>query len=532
MIAFHLDMKMALLRPDALRRRMADCARQGYDTLLWEVEDAVAWETAPECASAGAYSKAEFKDLLAEGTRLGLAHVPLLQTLGHFEYLLRHPRYAPLRENPDSVAMVCPLKPELLPLLHRWIAEYLEVFGPVTDFHIGADEARDLGFCPDCQAFSAAQSKSRLFIDHVNAVAAPLLARGIRPLVWADMIIHHPEALARLDRRIAVVDWLYERHAACGKAHFFGFGSYTRETLPDELLARFGRALYPQGDEPGRDPDPFFQGAYLAQAGLAVITAPGASSSGDSVFTSRNWLHVLNSWDSARRGAVPGRAGVIQTSWSIRLNPYDLQEAAIAAVPFAARHPEASLADFQTAFETERFGAPTPAFWAAAGLLSKPCLFSASTTLNFNYPTARVPADQVKRVLKGILERQELAAQTRTTLKLLADYREAQARLAGLGQAVRKGREWLAIWEAAARQLENRADTALLFLEEAGAVLADTPLEGARLARARTILARHLELRAEAEQFLLARLKKERVPLYLEWMYGIVEGPLGRIADS
>lgn len=73
--------------------------------------------------------------------------------------------------------------------------------------------------------------------------------------MWVDMLLHHPEALDRLDRRIALVDWLYDRHAACGNAWFFGGGgggAHTRVTIPQPLLERFGPFLYPQGEEQAR----------------------------------------------------------------------------------------------------------------------------------------------------------------------------------------------------------------------------------------------------------------------------------------
>lgn len=428
--------------------------------------------------------------------------------------------------------MYCPLNPAVMPLLHRWIAEYLELFGPIRDFHIGADEARELGACPACKAFAAEHSTSRLFIDHINAVAAPLLQKGIRPLIWADMIIRHPEALERLDRRIALVDWLYDRYAACGTAQFFSGGAKTRDTIPEPLLARFRPYLFPQGEEPGRALDPFYSGAFLADAGFTVITAPGSSSSGDSVFSSRTWLHVLNSFDSARTAVRAGRPDLIQTSWSIRLNPYDVQMPAIAAVPFAATHPGATVEDFQRTFEQDRFGGECPAFWPAAAPLSLPCLFASTHTLGFNHPPDQVPADQVKRVLTGLSDRQELNAQTRLTRKRLQDYREAAFRLAALRRQVKKGGDWLAVFEAAAGHLETRAEIALLFLDEVGAVLADQPLTGARQPEAARLLARHRARRKQYAAFLADRLKPERIPQYLDWGFDTVTRPLARLAGA
>ena len=200
LFGFHIDMNIAQFRGPYLKSELRALAAKGYNAIIWEVENNIRWETCPECVSPDAFSKAEFKEILAYGRSLRLEPIPLLQTIGHCEYVLKNERYKPLAEVPGRIDQYCPRNPEVVAFLTKWLEEYLDVFGPVRVFHLGADEAYTLGECPRCRAFAAEHSLSELYIDHINAMSRPLIDRGIRPVIWADMVLHHPEALDKLSR--------------------------------------------------------------------------------------------------------------------------------------------------------------------------------------------------------------------------------------------------------------------------------------------------------------------------------------------
>ena len=273
---FHIDMNISQFTGPYLKKELKALANLGHDTIIWEVENNIKWETCPECVSPDAFSKAEFKEILAYSRELGLEPIPLLQTIGHCEYVLKHEKYKPLAEVPDRIDQYCPQNPEVVPFLRKWIDEYLEVFGNVRYFHLGADEAYTLGECPRCRAYAAAHSLSALYIDHINAVSQPLIAKGIRPIIWADMLLHHPEALDSLSKQVVIYDWLYTRYLGSGGVWVWGQGTRAKDELDTATLARFGPYLYPFGDEPGRDPDPFYQAEYLAAHGFDVVVCPSS----------------------------------------------------------------------------------------------------------------------------------------------------------------------------------------------------------------------------------------------------------------
>ena len=142
MTAYHVDMRMPHFQPSYLRRWLKELAESGYNHVVWEVTDGLRFETCPEAASSDALTKGEFQAILMEGRKLGLEPIPLLQTLGHAEYVLERPQYARLRDNPEIAYQYDPLNTKVIAFLHRWIDEHLELFGDIQYFHLGADEAR------------------------------------------------------------------------------------------------------------------------------------------------------------------------------------------------------------------------------------------------------------------------------------------------------------------------------------------------------------------------------------------------------
>ena len=186
LLAIHIDFNCEALTRETVSTLLRFAASCGYNAVLWEVEDMVQWETCPECVSKDAFTKAEFREILAEAKSLGLAPIPLLQTFGHAEYILSHAPYSAWREEPEKKDCYCVSKPEVRDFLKRLLHEYLELFGDeVRLFHLGGDEAYSFGKCPVC----AARDRQELYVEHLLAVAEELLERGIRPGCWTDTLL-------------------------------------------------------------------------------------------------------------------------------------------------------------------------------------------------------------------------------------------------------------------------------------------------------------------------------------------------------
>ena len=518
---FHIDMNISQFTAAYLKKELKLLADLGYDTIIWEVENNIQWETCPECVSPDAFTKAEFKEILAYSRGLGLEPIPLLQTIGHCEYVLKHAKYKPLAEVPDRIDQYCPQNPAVVPFLRKWIDEYLDIFGDVKYFHLGADEAYTLGECPRCRAYAAAHSLSALYIDHINAMSQPLIAKGIRPVIWADMLLHHPEALDSLSNRVVIYDWLYTRFQGTGGVWVWGQGTKAKDELDPATLARFGPYLYPLGDEPGRDPDPFYQSEYLAAHGFDVVVCPSSSCWGDSVFAPRTYFHMRNTFDSFRSGMSGRLGGAVLTSWTVHLFPWELQLPCIELPKFIAAHPCGSLEDFQAAYVREHFGIEDTGFFTAAGRLANRGLFNYADDLGFFKEALPAPREYVAGRIDKMAKKGELGAELETCEKRLAEYREGLALFGAYADVAKKGHDELKAWNLAARNLINRA--------EASKVLLKRRIDGtgpAIAAEGVQVLEGLRALRRETEMAIAAEVKPSRTREMLHWMYDSMEAAL------
>ncbi|XP_071988571.1 hexosaminidase D-like [Engystomops pustulosus] len=118
--------------------------------------------------------------------------IPLVQTFGHMEFVLKHRDFARLREVPTYPNSLNPHLDESLRLLHDMIRQVMELHPGVRWLHIGSDEVYYLG--------EGEESKQRLaqgglavedlFMCHLKKVAAHVVSTypGVRPIAWDDML--------------------------------------------------------------------------------------------------------------------------------------------------------------------------------------------------------------------------------------------------------------------------------------------------------------------------------------------------------
>ncbi len=471
-VAFHIDMNVAQFSRAYIKRWLDYLADAGYNAILWEVENNIRWETCAECASPDAFSKDAFREILAHARSLGLEPVPLLQTIGHAEYVLKHNPYAHLRESPDRIDQYCPLHPEVVPFLTRWIDEYFDVFGEVRLFHLGADEARILGACSRCAEFVKQHSLSELYINHINAVAEPVCRRGATPIIWCDMALNHPQALAALSRDIWICDWTYNTHLQDSKVQVWGQGLVEAADLDDQTLDNFGEFIYPDG--PDSPPNIFYTTDYLKAQGFHVITCPGASSAGDNVFSPLESKHQANTWDFGGKGLADAE-GAILTSWSVHLHPWELQKACIDMLPYRATHPGASIQDFRLRFARDTFGLITTAFFEACSQLEGHCPYSYTKSLGYDKSCGTVPIDHIRRDLATTAADGKLEQELEEARVALAHYCNARSVLRNLANRAKTGERYLEAWFLAADVLVHRARSALFLLSREKGTQAGDP---------------------------------------------------------
>jgi hypothetical protein len=524
MNGFHIDLNMAQHPVDYIFRWLDRLRESGYDTILWELENKVAWETCPDCVAPDAYTKSEFRTILRRCRELGLESIPLFQTIGHAEYVLKADSRRLLREDPSSTGQYCPQAPAVREFLQAWIREYVELFDSPRYFHLGADEARRLGFCPTCKDYVATHSVGRLYTEQINGLAEFVRAHGARPMIWGDMVLHHPEALDFLAKDIVICDWVYDVYHGYSWIFVWGKSFLTFSTIDNDVLDRFGACLFPDGYEPGRAPNPFYAADYLKARGFDVVTCPASSHGGDNVFAPRNYLHLRNTQGSFSKGREPGFSGSILTSWSLHLHPWELQLPTIELPGYMAAHSGATLEEFQSYFCKKHFGADTPEFWLACGKLANPCLFTTKDTLGFEKEGLPLPRDHARAIIGKTGAKGPEAL--RTASRRVREYGEAARLFADLAGQVEKGHDLLVLWQLAAENLVNRARISERFLSNQASIVARQALPESERDQCRQLLAELQLLRDHTSELYQTILTPEHVAIAMNYMYGAVEALL------
>ncbi|XP_071443606.1 hexosaminidase D-like [Hetaerina americana] len=196
----HLDLKGASPKTSYFEKIFPVFKKLGATGILIEWEDTFPYaEEVADIGSSGPanhglYSKEDASLLLQLAKQNGLIVIPLVQTFGHLEFVLKHKTFHNLREVENYPSSMCPTNPNSLTLVKAMIRQIVEFHSDINFLHIGADEVWHMALCERCQAQVVLEKpenrKSRLFLNHVLAVAKFIQntypSLGI--IIWDDML--------------------------------------------------------------------------------------------------------------------------------------------------------------------------------------------------------------------------------------------------------------------------------------------------------------------------------------------------------
>lgn len=348
MLIFHMDFNFVSLRYEFVKELLDKVASLGYDAVLWELENQVRWDSCPECATQDSWSKEQFREILDHSRKLKLEPIPLLQTVGHGEYVMMHERYHSFREHPDYSDCYCVSNPSVRNFLRNWIGEYCELFGELKYFHLGGDEAYRFGSCNECSR----RERNELYGEHINFLATDLRAKNIRPGIWGDMILADPDKLKPISNDFIVWDWNYVTGIGTPKTvRIWGGGYVSKETLTPDLLRRFPELLAPNGEL-----NPFYTSDILKNRGYDVILCSAARSYSDGPFCPNIPVHASNIVGVAEKCRDSKLLGHCVTSWAIRLNPVTAGFPLMALPSLADSFPKAAFEELKRQSAMKYFG--------------------------------------------------------------------------------------------------------------------------------------------------------------------------------
>jgi hexosaminidase len=105
----HLDLKGAPPKLKYLKGLLKQFKAAGCNGLLLEYEDMFPLEgILANTSHRNAYTKAELKEFLTAATELDLEIVPLIQTFGHLEFILKIKGFQKYRELLEHPQEICP----------------------------------------------------------------------------------------------------------------------------------------------------------------------------------------------------------------------------------------------------------------------------------------------------------------------------------------------------------------------------------------------------------------------------------------
>jgi len=246
------------------------------------VEHTFAWPGHEEAwRDASPLTAAQFRGLDDACAAVGIELVPNLNTFGHMERWLRHPRYRALAECPEG--WIHPLtgqfkefpgtlKPDAasLAFVDGLLADYLPCFRS-RQVNLGGDEPWELG-----QGFSkesvAMRGKHRVYLDHLRRLCALATGRDHTPQFWGDILLEDLALAQDAPTDAIPVVWGYDA------GHPFDA-----------------------------------QGGRLRELGRTYLVAPGTSTWQS--FTGRLDNARTNQREALAAAATHGARGVLLTSW-------------------------------------------------------------------------------------------------------------------------------------------------------------------------------------------------------------------------
>lgn len=271
----YVDFRNEIHTIDALKGLAERVAADGFTCMMLEYEATFPFEKHATIQNRYAYTKEEIQDYVAFCDKLGLEVIPLQNCMGHMQYILRHDRYAALREDKADMSQVCPLKiKEAVPVFKEIFAE-VAALHPSKYFHIGCDETFLLGSCKKCAAYAQEHGKSKLFVEYVKAMCQIVLDMGKIPIIWADIILKYPENLGELPKELIYLDWNY-----------------------------------------GWDVNKFGKISNLIDAKVNLWGGSSLRSSPDDIYLTQWEKHFNNLRDYVPFARKSGYQGMVQTSWS------------------------------------------------------------------------------------------------------------------------------------------------------------------------------------------------------------------------
>ncbi|KAM6424536.1 hexosaminidase D-like isoform 1-T3 [Liasis olivaceus] len=189
----HLDLKGAAPKVSYLEQIFPLFSKMGANGVLIEYEDIFPFKGELEILrSPYAYSEEDIVKIQELAGLNKLEIIPLVQTFGHVEFILKHDKYRHLREVERFPNSFNPHHPETLALLKALLTQVLSKHPHSSWVHIGADEVFHLGEGMDSKNWMSRNGgdMGKMYLNHIREVVHFIASQpwGLQVLLWDDML--------------------------------------------------------------------------------------------------------------------------------------------------------------------------------------------------------------------------------------------------------------------------------------------------------------------------------------------------------
>lgn len=219
--AAQLELALLPLQPAYIRQTLQRLAQIGYNAVHIHYGDTFPYRRHRALRGDFTYTRQELREINDCAKDNDLQIIPLTHSFTHSDQLLRHEPYAQLAET-SAKGNLCLTHPGSVDLLAELAEEALELHPECKFIHIGGDEIPQLIACPRCATAMWKHGRSGVFVNYLNRLNQRFRKLGVRPAIWSDTLIRHPQAIDDLSRDCLVFYWDYWSHG--DRQPFFTIG--------------------------------------------------------------------------------------------------------------------------------------------------------------------------------------------------------------------------------------------------------------------------------------------------------------------
>lgn len=149
----------------------------------------------------------DYEELIAFSKKYHVDVVPSLQTFGHCTVFLALPDYKHLGNLSSGSSQLDPTNPKVYEFLEQEISK-LASLTKAPFINIGGDETWELASGNSGIEVSRIGA-CNVYLEHILKVMEIVKKNGKIPMFWGDMVLAHPELIAKLPEDVIVLNWHY-----------------------------------------------------------------------------------------------------------------------------------------------------------------------------------------------------------------------------------------------------------------------------------------------------------------------------------